>query len=53
MRSLPAASKLLPVPPVDFDVPDLGEEAFNNPIGPEDESLLATGAWGEPDAPGA
>lgn len=40
------SADMLP-PPSDpnFTVPDAGEDAFMNLDAPEDESLLATGAW--------
>ena len=49
MRSLLAVNKMLPIPPDDFEMPEISEEEFNNPTGQEDETLLATGAWGEDD----
>lgn len=47
MRSLTAANKMLPIPPDDFEMPEISEDQFNNPTGGEDETLLATGAWGD------
>ena len=37
---------MLPVPSdPNFTIPDLGEDAFFDLDAPEDEALLATGAW--------